>query len=452
MDVLDRKEIEDNISFLIKYRDVPKLKNLIISTHPADLADILQDLQDEERDYLFSLIDAQTASEVMVELDEVTREDIVSDLETKRLSEIVDEMDSDDATDVVAELPDEIAEKVLSQIEPQDRAEVEKLLMHEEDTAGGIMALEFITVYEDQTVHDAIQQIRQHSEEVGEVFYIYAIDRGGRLVGIVPLIKLFLRNPRRLIRDIMQQDFISVTVDKDQEEVANIVRKYDLPAVPVVDQHNRLVGRITVDDIVDVLHEEANEDIQRMAGISDEEVLHETSALKISKNRLPWLIISFLGELGSALVLDHFDATLSQIIIAAFFIPVIMATGGNSGIQSSTIVVRSIALNEGGLSNVWSRIFRELRVSLLNGFIIAVLLFTVIFLWKNDLQFGLVGGFSIMLVIMCSAAFGTFIPFALHKLKIDPAIATGPFITTTNDILGLLIYLSSTTLYLYWTH
>jgi len=451
MDAIDQKEIMENILYLINEQDEPSLKNIIVDTHPADLAIILQDLEEDERNYLFSLMNAETASDVVTELDEVTREEIVSDLQEERLSEIVNEMDSDDAADVVAELPEDLQEKILAKIEPQDRAEVEKLLIHEEDTAGGIMALEYIAVYEDQTVDDAIREIRRRAEEINEVFYIYAVDRGNRLVGVVPIKSLFLRNPRRIIKDIMHTDVISVTVDTDQEEVANLVRKYDLSAMPVVDQHNRLVGRITIDDIVDVLHEEANEDIQRMAGIADEEILQETSTFKISRNRLPWLLISFLGELGSAMVLNRFDATLEEILISAFFIPVIMATGGNAGIQSSTIVVRSLAMHETGTASLWNRVFRELRVAVLNGLIVGSLLFTVIYLWKHNLDFGIVGGIAILLVMINSAVFGAVIPFILSKFKVDPAIATGPFITTANDIFGLLIYLGMTSFYIaFW--
>jgi magnesium transporter len=249
----------------------------------------------------------------------------------------------------------------------------------------------------------------------------------------------------------MHTEVISVTLDTDQEHVARIARKYDLSAVPVVDDDGKLVGRVTIDDIVDVLQEEANEDIQRMAGISDEEVLQENSAFRISRNRLPWLLISFLGELGSAVVLDHFNATLEEIIISAFFIPVIMATGGNAGIQSSTIVVRSLALGEGGVTGVWNRVLRELRVAMLNGFIVGALLFSVISLWKSNMEFGTIAGLAMLVVMINSAVFGALIPFILNKLKIDPAIATGPFITTANDIFGLLIYLSMVTFYLlFW--
>ncbi|MBU3947752.1 MAG: magnesium transporter, partial [Proteobacteria bacterium] len=261
---------------------------------------------------------------------------------------------------------------------------------------------------------------------------------------------LFLRNPKRVIKDIMHTDVISVGVDMDQQEVANIVRKYNLSAVPVVDRHNRLIGRITIDDIVDVLHEEANEDIHHMAGITYEEISQEKSTFRITKNRLPWLIVAFAGELMAAMVLSRFEASLMEIAALTFFIPVIMAMGGNAGIQSSTTVVRSMALNESGIS-LRNSFFREFRVALLNGLSIGIMLVLVIQVWpkiENPLFLGAIIGIAMMIVIINSTLFGTVIPFMLNKFKIDPAIATGPFITTSNDVFGLLIYLSMATFYL----
>ena len=448
MNYEDRKEIIENISYLIKERDIPKLKNIIVDTHPADIADIMRELEEDEANILFDLLDPDTASDVIIELDEVSREQIIEELEEDRLTKIVDEMDSDDATDVVAELPDELKEKVLSHIEPGDRQEVERLIIHDEETAGGIMALEFISVYENQTVDDAIQEIRTKAQEVEHVYNVYAADSEGRLVGVVPVKRLLLSKPERLIAEIMNREVISVTVEKDQEEVANIFRKYDLISIPVVDVFNRLVGRITVDDIVDVLQEEANEDLQRMAGIADEEILQEMSAFRISRVRLPWLIVGFIGQIVSALVMSKFEATLEQILVVAFFIPLIMAMGGNAGIQSSTIVVRSIALAEGGTSDRLSRILRELRVATLNGVVISLLMFVVIALWQREMTFGIFAGLAMLFVIINAGVVGAVVPFILNRLKIDPAIATGPFITTANDVLGLLIYLGLATVYL----
>lgn len=448
MDIKDRAEIAENISYLIQEKDVPSLRNIILDTHPADLADIMRELGDKERDYLFSLIDSETASDVLLELDEVTREELIEEIATDRLSKIIDEMDSDDATDVVAELPDELAEKVLSIIDTKDRAEVEQLLEHDEETAGGIMQLEFVAVYEDQTVDDAIQVIRHKAQEVEPIHHVYAIDRAGKLRGVVPLKDLILAGEDKIIKDIMDEDVISVTVEKDQEHVARLARKYDLISVPVVDHEDRLVGRITFDDIVDVMHEEAAEDLHRMAGITDEEVLQENSTLRISRLRMPWLLVAFFGELVSAYILSRFQASLGQILAMAFFIPIIMAMGGNAGMQSSTIVVRSIAMAEGGATDLWSRVFRELRVALLNGFILALLIFAVVSLWLHQPSFGLVIGIAMLVVILNASVVGSLVPFVLNRMNYDPAIATGPFITTSNDVLGLFIYLTLGTVYL----
>jgi len=299
-------------------------------------------------------------------------------------------------------------------------------------------------------VDDAIQEIRIKSREVEQVYNVYAIDRGGRLAGVVPLKKLILENPKTLIRELMNRDVISVSVDQDQEQVAAVVRKYDLVSIPVVDAYGRLVGRITHDDVIDVLQEEATEDIDRMAGITDEEVLQEMSTLRISRRRLPWLLIALIGQLTAAFILSTFEATFRQITAIVFFIPVIMAMGGNAGIQSSTIVVRSIALNEGGASNGWRRFYREFRVAILNGVVITLILFPIVVLWLKQLDFGIVLGIAMLLVIIMAASIGAIIPYVLNRLKFDPAIATGPFITTSNDILGLFIYLGLATYYLKW--
>jgi len=450
MEETDLKEIVANIFYLIEQRDEPKLKNILVDMHPADIADVLERLDEESRNWLFSLLNPDDASDVVVELEDVPREDLIEDLDTERISEIVDEMDSDDAADVVSELPDEVAEKVLKSIDDQDREEVEELLRHEEDTAGGIMALEFIAVNENATVDEAIRQIRQKAEEVEEVYNVYAVDDKDLLVGVVPLKKLILSSPSLQVRDIMNRDVVSVSTDMDQEKVASIVRKYDLVSIPVVDAQGRLVGRITVDDIVDVLHDEAAEDLHIMAGITEEEMPQETSTLKISRLRLPWLIVAFIGELVSAYVLSQFEASLHEIVAVAFFIPIIMAMGGNSGIQTTTVVVRGLAAAPESFSIGLKSLKRELKVASFNGAIISILIFVVVASWLHLPSLGLVIAIAMMVVILNAALVGATIPFLLKKLNYDPAVATGPFITTSNDVLGLLIYLSLATAYMHW--
>lgn len=448
MEEIDLKEIVENISYLADARDDAMVRNMIVDLHPADLAEILYHLDEEHRNYIFELLDAETASEVISEMDGVSREDLLGELDEARISEIVDEMDSDDATDLVSELPGDLAQKVLDSIDKEDSEEVKELLSHEEDTAGGIMAKEFVAVHLQSTVDQAIQEIRAKAEEVEDIYYLYVVDQFDKLVGVARLKDLILAKGDTKISAIMDRDVISVTTDVDQEAVANIARRYDLVSIPVIDKFGRLIGRITFDDVADVMEEEASEDIQRMAGITDEEEFREKSIFRISQVRLPWLLVGFSGELVSAYILHHFEASLDQIIVAAFFIPIIMAMGGNAGIQSSTIMVRGIATGEIGLYDIRRRLLREIFVSLLNGFLCGLLLFLVVTFWLKLPRFGFILASVLMLVILNASFVGAIVPVILRKIKIDPAIATGPFITTSNDVLGLLIYLGLITVFI----
>jgi magnesium transporter len=449
MELQDRKEITENLAYLIDAQDDPKVRNIIVDIHPADLADIIRDLESDKQEYLFNLIQPRTAADVIMELDEVSRDELIEDLGLNRLAAIADHMDSDDATDFLSELPAELSRRVLARMNKEDRSEVEKLIIHDEDTAGGIMALEFIAVHDDETVDDAIGEIRDKAQEVEDIFNIYVVNREEQLVGVLSLKRLLLSKRNMLIRDIMNQEVVSVTAEKDQEEVANIVRRYDLVAVPVVDKNNRLVGRITIDDVLDVLHEEANEDLQIMAGIAEEEIPQEMSTFKISRFRMPWLLVGFVGEIASAFIMKSFSASLEQIVATAFFIPLMMAMGGNSGIQASTIVVRSISQSEGGTTKSAQRIFREIKVALLNGLIMACLVFIMVFtFFTQETLFALVVSSAMLIVMVNAAVIGSAIPYLLNRLHFDPAIATGPFITTANDVVGLSIYLGMSVLYL----
>lgn len=443
LDEKDLDQIVDDIAFLASVKDRGKILNILMSTHPADIADIIRNLPEKEQRYVFSLLDADTASEVIMELDDYSREKLVSELKHERISEIVDEMDSDDATDFVSELSEDVAEKVLASIDKQDSEEVKQLLRHEEDTAGGIMQMEFVAVRENVTVDEAIKEIRKKAEEVEEVYNVYVVDENDRLVGVLPLKRLILARPNTRVKNIMDEDVISVPTTMDQEEVANIFRRYNLVAVPVVDEEGRLLGRITIDDVVDVMEEEASEDIQKMAGLADEEEIRETSAFKISMVRLPWLLVAFVGELISALVLHHFEASLNQIFMAALFIPLMMAMGGNSGNQAAIIVVRAIALGELTPDDIFKRLRKEFRVSFIIGVTCGALLFVLVTL-LGDMRFGAILAISMLIVILNATLVGASIPLVLKKLGIDPAIATGPFISTSNDIIGLLIYLGLT--------
>ncbi|MCH6558869.1 magnesium transporter [candidate division KSB1 bacterium] len=444
MDDLDLKNIIDDIEYLASEKNSRMILNILVGNHPADIAEILGNLSEENEKYVFGLFDADTASDVIVELDDVTREKLVSELQHERISEIVDEMESDDATDLVAELPDEVAEKVLDAIDEEGSEEVKELLQHDEDTAGGIMALEYVAVSEDTTVDEAIKEIRAKAEEVPEVYNVYVFDKDGMLAGFLPLKNLIVAQASQKIKDVLIADVISVPIEMDQEEVANIFRRYNLVSLPVVDELGKLVGRITVDDIVEVIEEEASEDIQKMAGIADEEEIRETSVFKISFGRLPWLLVGFVGQLIAALVLSQFEASLRDIFLAIFFIPMMMAMGGNSGIQAATIVVRGIALGELSPDDTFKRLSREIKVSLFNGAVCGLLLFGIIAVFDTP-TFGFVLALSMLAVIINASILGASIPLILRKVGVDPAIAAGPLITTFNDIIGLAIYLGLVT-------
>ena len=448
MEEIDLKEIVENINYLADAKNWALIRNMIVDLHPADLAEILHYLDDDHRNYIFELLDAEVASDVISEMDDVSRDDILEDLHEDRISEIVDEMDSDDAADLVSDLPDEVAQKVLESIDKEDSDEVKELLRHEEDTAGGIMAKEFVAVKISDTIDRAIEQIRSKAEEVEDIFYLYVVDEHEKLVGVAALKDLILAKGTTTISEIMDHDVVSVTTDMDQEEVANIARKYDLVSIPVVGHVGQLLGRITFDDVADVMEEEASEDIQRMAGISEEEEFRETSILRISRVRLPWLLVGFAGQLVCAYILHRFEASISEIIATAFFIPIIMAMGGNAGIQSSTIMVRGMATGEIGLFDIRKRLLREIGVSILNGLICGILLFAVVSLWLKQPRFGLLLSSVLVFVILNASFIGAFIPVVLKKVKIDPAIATGPFITTSNDVIGLIIYLGLITVFI----
>ncbi len=436
----DFAEILSSIRELIEKKNQGALLNLLIDLHPADIADLLTDLKKDEKKYLFPLLPAEKASAVLTELDPPIVDQILEDVSEQRLSTLVDKMDSDDAADIISELPDEVAQSVLEQIPDEISEDVKELLLYEEDTAGGIMALEFVSVKNKSTVNQTIKAIRRVRKKMKAVHTIWVTNDDEKLLGSVSLTDLVLAKGKTLISKIINKDIKYVYTDMDQEEVAIFFRKYDLVALPVVNSSHQLVGQITIDDIIDVVEEEASEDISLFAGASDEE-LQEDSFLKISWVRLPWLMVAFVGQLIAAFIIQQFEGTLVQIIALTFFMPVIMAMGGNSGIQSSIIVIRGLATGEISVESTWRRFFREFRVSLFIGLIFGVIMLLVVGLWLGNYMMGLIIGFALNLVILQATLFGGLIPFLLKRADIDPALASGPFITTFNDILGLLIYL-----------
>ncbi len=444
--VLDEGLIHD-VKTLIEGDDSQGLRRLIDDARPADVADLIEHLNPDERLFVFKLLEPEGAGEVLVEIEPPVQDRILKDLDNQAISEIVEELDSDDAADLVGDLPAKRAKKIIETVGDEAFGELEKLLPFPEDTAGGIMALEYVAVKADATVQDAIESVREKREEVESLYYLWVVNVSEVLVGVISLKDLVLEPGVRKVSEIMNREVISVHVNTDQEEVVRLVKKYDLVNIPVVDESHRLLGRITHDDIIDVIEEETDEDISRMAGVIDEEIAEE-SALKISRARLPWLIAGLFGGLLAAVVINKFESSLEKVIALSFFFPVIMAMGGNTGIQAATVVVRGLATGDISLMNIWKRLRMELRVAMMNGVICGTVLGMIVSFWLSDYGLGAVVALSAILIIISSGFIGSAVPLVLNKSNIDPALATGPFVTTLNDVLSLIIYLGLVTLFL----
>ena len=447
MTQIDYKILLDNIRNMIQEQAYSDMERLIEELHPADLADLVEHLESDEMLAVFKLLAPERAGEVLKEISSPIQEKISNELDDKTITQILNELNSDDATDIVRCLPRERAQKIIGLVQPDVSEELQKLLGYETDTAGGIMALEFVSVNANSTIQEAIGNIREKREEVENLYYVWVVDDYGKLVGVVSLKDLVIEPQDKKINDIMNPDVISVDVDADQEEVARIAKQYDLTHIPVVTTQHKLIGRITNDDIIDVIEEEANEDISLMAGVLDQEIAEE-SALKISRARLPWLLLGLFGGLISAMVINHFHGSLEKMLALSFFIPVIMAMGGSTGTQAATVVIRGLATGDISIVHTGKRLLTELWVALINGILCGIVLGIVVAFWLSDPQLGLGVGVSLITVIIFSGSFGAFVPFLLRKFNIDPALAAGPFITTSNDILGLLIYLGIITRFL----
>ena len=444
--IISKKMIKD-VKASIKEKQSQFLLKLIDEMRPADLADLIEHLDSEERIYLFEMLEPEGAGDVLMEIEPPVQESILSDLDNEAITEIVQELESDEAADLVGDLPEDRAKEIIETLDSEVSDELEKLLPYNEETAGGIMALEYVAVKEHFTVQEAIDSIREKREEVENLYYLWVVDDQEKLVGVISLKDLVLEPPHRRINEIMNPEVISVDVKRDREEVAQLVKKYNLVSIPVVDEYNRLVGRITHDDIMDVIEDETDEDISMMAGVIHQEIAEE-SPLKISRARLPWLIAGLFGGIIAAAVINQFETSLEKIIALAFFFPVVMALGGNTGTQAATVAVRGLATGDIGLVNTGKRLWTEMRVAFYNGIICGILLGLIVGAWMSDYLLGSVVGFALMLIVLISGFVGAAVPLVLKRFNIDPAIATGPFISTSNDIIGLLIYLGLVTIFL----
>ena len=432
-------ELIEQVKQLIEAKKDKPLQSLLNDFHYADIAEILDEIDLEQATYVIKLLDSETTSDVLMELDEDIREKVLKNLSAKEIAEEIEELDTDDAADIIGELPEERQQEVISRIEDQEhKAEITELLTYHEDTAGGLMAKELVKVYETWTVAGCMRRIRGQASEVTRVHSIYVVDKEEKLIGRLSLKDLIISKNEQKIAEISNPKVDYVDVNEDTEEVAKIMQKYDLEAIPVVDENHVLLGRITIDDIVDVIKEEAEKDYQLAAGIT-QDVEADDSILQLTRARLPWLFLGLVGGIGAFLIMQGFHGFFNDYTVLFFFTPLIAAMAGNVGVQSSAIIVQGLA-NDDVKGSINNRLIKEMFLAALNGTILALFLFLFVWAAKGEILTALAISISLIVVIIVAGLIGTFVPLFLNKRGIDPAIATGPFITTSNDIFGILIY------------
>tara|TARA_B110000503_G_scaffold55259_1_gene88682 strand:- start:1473 stop:2822 length:1350 start_codon:yes stop_codon:yes gene_type:complete len=435
---ITEKFLEKLVGFIYENND-SEIKKLFAEVHFADIAEVLDEVNFEEAIYIIKLLDSEKTSEILTELDEDTREKILENLSAKEIAEEVGEMDSDDAADIIGELSKERQKHVINALDDYElAADIKELLSYEEDTAGALMAKELVKVYETWTVAGCMRRIRGQAKEVTRVHSIYVVDKEDKLVGRLSLKDLIIAKSEQKIADISKAKVDAVNVNENVEEVAKIMAKYDLEAIPVVNNNAVLLGRITIDDILDVLKEEADKDYQMAAGLT-QDVDSDDSIFELTKARLPWLFLGLIGGVGAFIIMEGFQDVFSTYATLFFFTPLIAAMAGNVGVQSSAIIVQGLA-NDDVKGSINSRLLKEMLLAALNGLILAAFLFLFVWVYESKVDLALAISTSLVVVIIIAGLIGTFVPLFLNKRGIDPAIATGPFITTSNDIFGILIY------------
>jgi magnesium transporter len=430
--------LENLIGFIYENND-SEIKELFSEVHFADIAEVLDEVSFDEAIYIIKLLDSEKTSEILTELDEDTRENILENLSAKEIAEEVGEMDSDDAADIIGELSPERQQRVINALKDDElAADIRELLSYANNTAGALMAKELVKVYETWTVAGCMRRIRGQAQEVTRVHSIYVVDKEDKLVGRLSLKDLIVARSDQNISDISKATVDAVNVNDNDEEVAKIMVKYDLEAIPVVNDNNVLLGRITIDDIVDVLKEEADKDYQMAAGLT-QDVDSDDSIFELTKARLPWLFLGLIGGVGAFIIMEGFQDVFTTYASLFFFTPLIAAMAGNVGVQSSAIIVQGLA-NDDVKGSINSRLLKEMLLATLNGVILALFLFFFVWIYEGKISLALAISVSLVVVIIIAGLIGTFVPLFLNKRGIDPAIATGPFITTSNDIFGILIY------------
>ena len=420
--------------------------DLLADLHPADVADVLEHLPEEEQAAYLKGLEPESRAEVLVEMEEAHRLQSLESLPPADLVTLMPHLDSDDAADVLADLSSEQAASVLEQIDRADEMKVRRLLTYPEDTAGGLMQTELVRVDQEASIDRVLQMVREQAREVDDFSNIFVLSQDRQLVGVLSLPDLLAADPDKPVGEVMSPVTVAIRPEEDQEEVALLFQKYDLLSAPVVDSGGRLVGRVTIDDVVDVIQEEASEDIYRMAGTDDEELAYGERVFKISRLRLPWILVNLFGGMFTGYLLWLFKLTLAEVLVLVTFVPVTTAMAGNVGIQTSTIFVRSMALGSYSAAHLDRVLFRELKVAIIMGLTCGLVAGAAAFLWHSRPALGLVVGLAMLLNILLAAFIGVLAPAFFRRIKVDPALASGPLVTTVNDITGILVYLGVATL------
>ena len=435
------KEYLEQLRQAIEAEDKVFIKESMEGANEADVAALLDELPMQEALYVLRVLDDELAADILIEFDEDDQYKIITAMEQTELAALIDHMDSDDAVDILNQLGVNEREDVISHLQEKEKsAHILDLLRYDEDSAGGLMAKEFIKANQNWTVVQTINEIRRQAENVEKIYSIYVVDNKERLLGRVSLKRIILSAADTKIADIFEDDQISVPTNMRQEEIAEIMRKYDLESIPVVNVKNKLVGRITIDDILDVIREQSEEDIQAMTGLSDD-VEESDSIFRIAKARLPWLLIGVIGGLMGAGIIDFFEDGLQKVIALASFIPLVAATGGNVGIQSSSLVVQTLAAKSIFSDTPWQRFVKGFLIALVNGIVLGgFVLAVVVLVYKHEFIFGVTIGLAMFCVVLMASFMGTITPIVLNRMGVNPALASGPFITTANDLLGLAVY------------
>jgi len=421
--------------------------DLFSKLHPADIADLIDNLDDQEKIHLFSLLDVDKASDVILELSDLSREQIIEDLSDKKLTEIIDEMDSDDAADFIAELTEDQAKKVLEGIEPEESDEVKELLKYDDDTAGGIMQSELVSVKAEATINDAFKAVVDAKDDIENIYNIFIVDKGDKLIGVVPLQRLITAKRFSPIIGAIDTSIPSVNPDLDQEQVARMFEKYDLVSLPVVDHEQHLLGRITIDDIIDVMEEETSEDIYRIAGLDEDDTVFN-NPLESVKKRLPWLYLNLLTALVSVLVIGFFEDTITAMVALAVFMPVVAGLGGNAGSQTLTLIVRGMALGEITFDNAKKALYRQILVGITNGVAIGLVIGVIAYFWKGIPILGAVLGLAMIINVFAGTLIGVLVPLALKWFRLDPALGSHIFITAFTDAFGFFSFLGLATIFI----